>query len=290
MKTIKPFIIPISIILLIFSSCSDDFALSETEIEIEVANLEIQELDIPKGFDFSTQQKVKVTIIDNTTYVKYEVYAFSDEDYATENETFENQEGEIVTEAVYKNKLFENLLFTGMPKNGVLEQTISLPSYYDKLYIRRNENLGYAASIENIINNKVSYNYVSNKTSGKSSGTIVNDYLYCVNGAAELFQVDPLNGALTFLSTMPMGSWTCAIDQTNKVLYSIGRSSPYPLMKYSIENNTWTTVANIGRGGPRLDGLREDFIPPPMLARSVNMKDAFELLLTENKDFSRTFR
>ena len=257
MKTIKPFIIPISIILLIFSSCSDDFALSETEIEIEVANLEIQELDIPKGFDFSTQQKVKVTIIDNTTYVKYEVYAFSDEDYATENETFENQEGEIVTEAVYKNKLFENLLFTGMPKNGVLEQTISLPSYYDKLYIRRNENLGYSSTIETIGNKQVTYNYEATKTSGKTSGksseTLVNDYLYCVNGSAELFQVDPLNGILTLLSTMPMGSWTCAIDQANKVLYSIGRSSPYPLMKYSIENNTWQIVANIGRGGPRLD-------------------------------------
>jgi len=77
--------------------------------------------------------------------------------------------------------------------------------------------------------------------------------LYCVNGSAELFQVDPLNGVLTLLSTMPMGSWTCAIDQANKVLYSIGRSSPYPLMKYSIENNTWQIVANIGRGGPRLD-------------------------------------
>ena len=34
---------------------------------------------------------------------------------------------------------------------------------------------------------------------------------------------------------------------------AIGKSSPHPLMKYSIANNTWTTVANIGRGGPRLD-------------------------------------
>jgi len=257
MKTINPLFIAIGIILLIFSSCSDDFTLNEAEIEIEVANLEIQELDIPEGFDFSTQQKVKITINDNEDYVKYEVYAFSDEDYAKETETFENQEGKIVTEEVYKNKLFDNLVFTGVPRNGVLEQTISLPSYYEKLYIRRNENLGYAASIETIINKEVTYNYEATKTSGKTSGksseTLVNDYLYCVNGSGELFQVDPLNGALTFLSTMPMGSWTCAIDQTNKVLYSIGRSSPYPLMKYSIENNTWTTVANIGRGGPRLD-------------------------------------
>jgi len=77
--------------------------------------------------------------------------------------------------------------------------------------------------------------------------------LYCVNGSAELFQVDPLTGNLTYLSDMPMGSYTCAIDQENKALYSIGRSNPYPLMKYSIENNTWEIIANLGIGGPRLD-------------------------------------
>ena len=86
-----------------------------------------------------------------------------------------------------------------------------------------------------------------------SQNDIVNDYLYCVNGSGELFQVDPLSGLLTYLSDMPMGSWTCAIDQGNKLLYSIGKSSPYPLMKYSIEDNSWVTVANLGIGGPRLD-------------------------------------
>jgi len=257
MKNIIILLISIGALLVISSSCSEDFPLETTELEDESASLEILKLNIPKGFDFSTKQEIVVTINDDASYVKYEVYAFSDEDYSTETETFENQEGEIVTEEVSKNELFDNLVFTGVPKNGVLEQTISVPSYYDKLYIRRNENLGYSSSIQTIINKEVTYNYeatkTSGKTSGKTNGTLVNDYLYCVNGSAELFQVDPLNGALTFLSTMPMGSWTCAIDQENKTLYSIGRSSPYPLMKYSIENNTWQTIANIGRGGPRLD-------------------------------------
>jgi LruC domain-containing protein len=52
---------------------------------------------------------------------------------------------------------------------------------------------------------------------------------------------------------MPMGSITCAIDQENKALYSIGNQSPFPLMKYSITKNTWTTVRNLGINGPRLD-------------------------------------
>jgi LruC domain-containing protein len=81
----------------------------------------------------------------------------------------------------------------------------------------------------------------------------VNDYLYCVNSSAELFQVNPLNGELTYLSDMPMGSVTCAVDQANKCVYSIGNKSPYPLMKYSIATNSWTTVKNLGTSGPRLD-------------------------------------
>jgi hypothetical protein len=64
---------------------------------------------------------------------------------------------------------------------------------------------------------------VTNKSNStnKSSTTLVKDYLYCVNSSAELFQIDPLNGKLTYLSDMPMGSVTCAIDQTNKCLYSV---------------------------------------------------------------------
>jgi len=259
MKTIKTLLITIGIILPIFSSCSDDFEINESAIEAEVASLDIQDLNIPKGFDFSTQQKVKVTIIDNEDYVKYDVYAYSDKKYFTGIETYQNEEGEIVTDSIYKSDILNNLVFSGVPYNGILSQTITLPKYYDHIYLLRNDHLKFSSSIIKIINQDVTYTYkpVSGKTNstknGKSSGPQVDDYLYCVNGAAELFQVDPLSGALTYLSEMPMGSYTCGIDQANKVLYSIGKSSPYPLMKYSIENNTWKIVANIGKGGPRLD-------------------------------------
>jgi hypothetical protein len=45
--------------------------------------------------------------------------------------------------------------------------------------------------------------------------TLVNDYLYCVNEAKELFQIDPTNGKQTLLSNMPEGSNTCAVDSIN---------------------------------------------------------------------------
>ena len=252
MKIIKPVLVTISSILFLNSSCTpnEDLLVKETAV-VEVTDSGIQNLNIPEGFEFSTKQEITVTINDNSSYVKYEVYAYSDEQYLAGTETFENQEGVTVTEDVYKNDVLNNLVFTGIPQNGKLVQTISIPSYYDQLFIRRNDNLKYDSSIENIVGQKVDYTH--RVESAKSADTKVDDFLYCVNGSAELFQVDPLNGDLTYLSDMPMGSWTAAIDQENKTLYSIGRSSPYPLMKYSIVNNTWETVANIGRGGPRLD-------------------------------------
>ncbi len=254
MKNLRNKLCTISITLFLFGACD---VLPEVEVVNTVKTEEIgSTLNIPVGFDFSTQQQVQITITDNESNVLYDVYAYSDEKYLAGTETFENQQGEVVTEDVYKSDVMNKLIFSGVPFNGTLTQTISMPTYYDKVYIRRNDNLKYASSIENIVNNEVKYSHVSTGKSvaGKSSAVdVVNDYLYCVNGAAQLFQVDPLTGDLTFLSDMPMGSYTCAIDQENMALYSIGRSSPFPLMKYSIDNGTWETVANLGLGGPRLD-------------------------------------
>lgn len=251
MRNIKFTLLTASVIFLSQISCVKDTISDVKETEVEVSQLEIENLNIPTGFDFSTLQKVKVTINDIKKNVKYDVYAYSDEKYFAGNETYETEGGETVTEAIYKSDVLNKLIFTGVPYNGKLSQTITLPKYYTQIYIRRNDNLKFSSSIENISNQEVNFTYTA--LAGKSAGTIVDDYLYCVNGSAELFQIDPVTGAYTYLSDMPMGSYTCAIDQANKALYSIGKSSPYPLMKYSIENNTWETVANVAAGGPRLD-------------------------------------
>ncbi|EPR65458.1 LruC domain-containing protein [Cyclobacterium qasimii] len=216
-------------------------------------------LSLPEGFDFSTYQDVTINIIDNEGYAKYDVYAYTDELYDAGTETYEDESGETVTETVYKSEVLDKLIFSGVPKNGVLKQTINLPKFYSKVYIRRNEHLNFSSSIEDIVDQEVNYNSSENKSNLRSmSVKSVTDYLYSVNGEGQLFQIDPLTGVLTDLSNMPMGSYTCAIDQENKLLYSIGRSSPYPIMKYSIEEDTWETVANLGFGGPRLEFNSKD--------------------------------
>lgn len=242
---------------IIFSACSvsPDFQNTENlenpDTE-EPSLLDIEQASIPLGFEFETHHEVTVNINDAKPNVRYDVYAYSEEKYFLGTETYTDQDGETVTEEVYRSDILNKLIFSGVPYNGILKQTVSIPKYYNELYVLRSDNLKYSSAVVDIVNQEANFN--SSSLTGKSFGdTKVSDFLYGVNGSGELFQVDPLTGDLSDISTMPMGSWTCAIDQANKMLYSVGKSSPYPLMKYSIENNTWETVGNLGKGGPRLD-------------------------------------
>uniref|UniRef100_UPI0030EE1F60 LruC domain-containing protein n=1 Tax=uncultured Cyclobacterium sp. TaxID=453820 RepID=UPI0030EE1F60 len=253
MEKSKIYLFAISIVLLL-NGCN----LFSPEDKVDTDN-DALSLSIPSGFDFSTYHDVTINIEDDGNYAKYEIFAYTEDLYDAGTETYEDEFGETVTETVYKSDVMDKLIFSGVPKEGVLIQTINLPKFYDKVYIRRNENLAFTSSIEEIVDQRVDFKYYN---AGSNERTLVEgdvtDYLYCVNGSGQLFQVDPLTGKLTDLSNMPMGSYTCAIDQENKVLYSIGKSKPYPLMKYSIVDNSWETVANLGMGGPRLDFNDED--------------------------------
>ncbi|MDC6366755.1 MULTISPECIES: LruC domain-containing protein [Flavobacteriaceae] len=231
-------------------SDTDDSPTEETPID----ELAITELTIPAGFDFNTESKVQLVINDNTSNVKYDVYAYNDQIFIGEEITYINEENEEETDNDISVDNLNHILFSGIPSGGKIEHTFAVPDYFDKLYIRRKEGLKYSSAIVNITEPVTTYTY--SPESGKKASfnkLMTEDYLYCVNGSAELFQVDPLTGDYTFISDMPMGSYTAAIDLSNKMLYSIGKSRPHPLMKYDIVNDTWTTVGDLGIGGPRLD-------------------------------------
>jgi len=182
------------IVILLFYSCNFIPDIEEANVVVEEQEF-VNSIIVPDGFDFSTQHQVEVTINDIDANVCYDVYAFLDEKQFAGSETFQNQEGETVTEDLYKSDVMSKLVFSGVPSGGVLKQTITLPIYYDKLYIRRNNNLKYSASIEAIVNNEVRYSYISpaKKELRRKSNVVgvVTDLLYCVNGSGELFQVDP---------------------------------------------------------------------------------------------------
>ncbi|MRX64655.1 LruC domain-containing protein [Maribacter luteus] len=256
-NTLYLFIFLLSILT---ASCSkNEFEEPQTEAvepEEETTELQITQLVIPTDFDFATQQNITVTINDASPYVRYDLYAYNDTDEESEEVTFENEIGETVTGTEWQFDLLNRLVFSAVPYNGKIEKQIVLPTYYTKVYIRRKEQNKYSSEVVSVVNNRIDYTHVN--SSGKTAKAGVTDYLYCVNGGGELFQVDPLDGSYTPLSTMPMGSYTAAIDQENKVLYSIGKSSPYPLMKYDIATEEWSTVNDLGYGGPRLAYNDED--------------------------------
>lgn len=226
------------------------------EVELEASN-EFS-IEVPSNFDYSTHQRVEIEILDNNPKAKYDVFVYSETDNYLGNISFEDESGAQTNEEVYREDIVNKLVYSGVPKNGSLKVFVTLPKYCSEVYIRRRENLRYSSKFVQLSNQKVHYNHANHSNRSARSTGGVEDLLYCVNGSGELFQVDPLNGDLTMISEMPMGSWTAAIDQENLMLYSIGRSSPYPLMRYSIENDEWSTVANMGFGGPRLDYNTQD--------------------------------
>ncbi|NQX76328.1 MAG: LruC domain-containing protein [Gilvibacter sp.] len=209
-------------------------------------------INIPEGFDYSTHREVKLVITD-AAYARYDVFAYVDEPYLVGVEEYEDQTGEPASEVVYRNDVINKQILTAVVQGGQIEQTITIPKFCSNLYIRRNENLNFSAEIVPIVDGEVNYFYVpSGVAKTGETTTVVEEYLFCVNGSGEHFQVDRDTGEMTYLSDMPMGSWTAAVDQDNGYMYSIGRSNPHPLMRYSIATGNWDIVGDLGMGGPRL--------------------------------------
>ena len=276
MKTSQISTIVFSLMFLLFqTSCVkdslDDMIDENTqeEIEEEIDESAIVNLDIPEGFEFSTSKTITVTINDSSADAIYTAYAYNETPFEFDQISITNDYGETETENVFETDEYNQVLFTGKVFNGVLERSLVLPSYYSQIYLRRKDGDSFSSAKINILSGAATYTH--SDTSGKARRTAVNsfksavkagvsiarnvniDTLYCVNGSGQLFTVDPLNGNLTEKAAMPQGSWTAAIDEANMYLYSIGRSNPYPLMRYDMINDTWTTVGNVGMGGPRLD-------------------------------------
>ena len=262
------------LVLALTFSCAPN-SLNEVPEEIDQSEEEstpvedqaLLELEIPDGFEFSTSDAISIQIFDSSPNAFYTVYAYNEEVFNEVEIDVTNDDGEADTQIVYETDELNQVLFKGRPVGGTLQHTVVMPSYYRKIYLRRNEDGVFSSQVLDIQGGNVAYTHAGG--SGKSrlaevaafkasSKQIDVDQLFCVNGSGQLFTVDPLNGDLVELAAMPLGSYTAAIDHTNLYLYSIGKNSGFPLMRYDIVNDSWTTIANLGMGGPRLDYNEND--------------------------------
>ncbi|WP_350291357.1 LruC domain-containing protein [uncultured Croceitalea sp.] len=279
LKSVFKSILSILLLLTVLSCVKDKFnegltPEEEAETESESSGLDLTDLQIPVDFEFKTSESVTITINDNSANAIYSVYAYNSTPYNLEEVDITNDNGEPDTATIFETDELNQILFKGKPLNGVLQHTIKTPAYYSQVYIRRKEGNTFTSEIVDIQNGAA--NYIFSDISGKmrkadvssfksrinqsrSNGKNIEiDTLFAVNGSGQLFSVNPLSGSLKELAPMPLGSYTAAIDHANMYLYSIGRNSGNPLMRYDIINNSWTTIANLGIGGPRLDYNEND--------------------------------
>lgn len=148
MKNSLKTLFAMSVSLFLLSACKSDLDnITQAEEDSDVS------LSIPAGFDFSTHQKVTINIVEKAAYAKYDVYAYSDNTDETLNDS----------------EILDRLIFSGVPSNGVLKQTINVPKYYNKVYIRRNEGVNLSTTIKDIVNQQVNFNSSEAKSGVKST-------------------------------------------------------------------------------------------------------------------------
>ncbi|APZ46376.1 hypothetical protein BW723_08730 [Polaribacter reichenbachii] len=134
---------------------ADDIQNPESEDITETPINVLENLSIPDNFNFETERAVTLSITDATPFVKYEVFAYSENS---------NTEEENISDAL------NYLLYSGKPYDGELNHSFSLSSVYDKVYVLRKDGLEYTSEIITITNNQINFKS-ENKSSSKTTST-----------------------------------------------------------------------------------------------------------------------
>lgn len=250
MKYLAHSIIAIVLVLFVFTSCKKDDA-QESAVEEKT----LDELVIPEGFTFETCTEVTIQFQDQLKSggtARYDIFLHSGQVF-NDTVTYIDESGEEITEIILNYDEANDLIASKVTETGLFELIVSIPDYITELFVIKNE-LGVFTSEYIQINGKsASYNY-----NHKSTNDDPADILYGVNGDKDLFTINPVTGESIIIDQLEMGSWTCAVDYINNKLYSIGRSSPYPLYAYDLETQVSSIIGNLGMGGPRLEYNHND--------------------------------
>ncbi len=125
-------------------------SLAQDSTNIDASDL--TELKFPTGFDFKTETTISVNITDDSPYVLYEVYAYTDDLI----NSLDSITGPL------PNKLFERL-----PINGGIQESVSVSSFVEDLFVIRKSNERIDDVVIPIIQNSANYTY--NGTTGKNT-------------------------------------------------------------------------------------------------------------------------
>ena len=246
------------ILLITATNCKKELPKVEPIIDPADTLVTMADLVIPDDFHFETSRQVEVSFVDfkatKSNEIKYNVYLYTDET-TSEEITYEDEEGEMVTETIEVSDVHNNLVTTVVSNDDNFILNLTIPEYYNFLYILRNEMGVYTSQIIPIDNNKAAYG-----GNMKSVADDPVDVIYGVNSSGDVFTLNPVSGDFVVIDHFPSnqaGSVTCALDPISRVMYTISRSTR-DLLAYDIDNGTWEVRGYTGLSGPRLEYRKED--------------------------------
>jgi LruC domain-containing protein len=161
------------LILINFSSCEPN-EVEFQDPEVATSIQDIEGVSIPNGFNFVTERNVTLNITDETPFVKYEVYGYSSQ----------NGSGlDNISDAL------NNLLYSGKPYNGIINQVLTLSNMYDKVYISRKDGLEYSFEIKDISNNIINFiSPLATRSANNSTSTNNGSRTLCPECNGDIFK------------------------------------------------------------------------------------------------------
>ncbi len=255
-------------VLILFGLTSCNKELTSNPADPADPNANLVDLEIPATFQFETAKDVSLTFSGfksaSGDLVKYNIYLYNPIGKTITSTSAGDMEDVITQSGLFVDAL-SDLAFTQITSSSSFDLTLSIPSYYDSIYIVKNDMATYSMQTMAVQNTKMAVHFdESTPASGLKSTTAEEvDILYGVNSLSELFTINSSTGDLKVISTIPNGSggsYTCAIDPVKEILYTVGIKPPYYLYSYNIDTNTWKTIGRLGYFGPRMgyninDGL-----------------------------------
>lgn len=223
--------------------------------------LDMKDLVIPEEFNFETSREIEVAISGFKSSkdegdIKYEIYLYNssgtdiDVQSVGDDGTATAQTGTLVD-------IMNNLNTTQITNDPNFTINITVPDYYDTLFVVQNDMGLYQSQLIPINSKSLSVDFPAKPLANKNK-SVKDDptaILYAVNSARDLYSINPLDGEIELLPDLPSnsgGSWACAIDPVEEILYTIGISYPYRLYAYDLNDQTWETKGNTYYQGPRL--------------------------------------
>lgn len=254
-------ILGIIAMLFVFTNCNKEINKDNPNPDPNDTLPDMSELVIPQDFNFETTVDAQITISDFKSSkaegdIKYEVYLYNPEGINIDAIT-KGDDGDTYTQSGTLVDVLNNLNAVQITNDPNFTLSLTLPTYFDTLYITRNDLGHYTSMLVPITSQKMSVHfpqqvYPEHHSSQKDDPT---DILYAVNSLRQMYSINPVTGEIEMLPNLPSssgGSWSCAIDPIAEVLYMIGINSPCYLYAFDLNTQTWITKGRTNYQGPRL--------------------------------------